>query len=99
MAIGALFGFANIATLAGLVHSIVRTDGTQTRRAATLAAVKFPLLYAALFLVLKFGHVGPIGFLAGFTAMLAALLVTAAVNGTSNNRTQTGTQGDDARAR
>ena len=78
-AIGAAFGLANILVMGGLVRAILRTGGALPKKAAIWAAVKFPVLYGALFAVLHWGHVDAMAFLAGFTAMLGALLITGLV--------------------
>ncbi len=75
-AIGVAFGLANIVVMGGLVRATVRTGGALPKPAAIWATVKFPVLYGALFATLHWGHVGAMAFLAGFTAMLIALLLT-----------------------
>ncbi len=73
--VGVAFGAANIVVMGGLVRVTLRTGGALPKKAAIWAAVKFPVLYGALFAVLHWGHVNALAFLAGFTAMLGALLI------------------------
>ena len=97
-AAGALFGLANLAVLALLVRAVVRVEGPSRRRALTLAAVKFPLVYAMGFVLLGVLHVDALGFLAGFTAILATLLVTVLVTGRAAASSKSGTRGRAGRA-
>ena len=60
---------------------MLRSGGPLKGRSLALLAVKFPLLYGALLLLLLRAHVAALHFLAGFTAMLLALLVSALVTG------------------
>ena len=77
--VGVAFGLANIVVMGGLVRAVLRTGGALPKKAAIWAAVKFPVLYGALFAALHWGHVDAMAFLAGFTAMLGALLITGLV--------------------
>jgi hypothetical protein len=87
--LGALFGMANLAVLAGLVRAVIRVDGPARGRALVFGALKLPVLYGILIALLLWAHVEPLAFLVGFTSILATLLVVGLVmrsDGVTSNK-------------
>lgn len=72
---GVLWSFLNIVLLTRLVALLGAERPKRARKLALLLAAKFGLLYPAGIWLLWSGAVHPIGFIAGFTAVLAAATV------------------------
>ena len=75
---GGVWGLLNFIFLSGLIRSAMRPEGADGRRVAVFALLKFPLLYAAGYFLLKVPQFGPVSLLIGFSIVLAVLVLRAA---------------------
>jgi len=75
---GAVWGLLNLMFLAGVVRATIRAGGVDTARLVGFALIKFPLLYAAGYGLLKVPQFEPLHLLIGFSAGLAVLALKAA---------------------
>jgi len=78
--VGAGWGILNLLLLTKLLEGVVSRSlpgegGASTRRLVLLALVKFPLLYGGGWLLLKATDLPPGGLVAGFTLLLAVVLL------------------------
>lgn len=74
---GGVWGIANLIFLTALVKAVIRPDGVQTERAVVYGLIKFPLLYGAAYALLKVEQFDPWWLLAGFTGVLAIMILKA----------------------
>ncbi|RME31258.1 MAG: hypothetical protein D6800_00965 [Candidatus Zixiibacteriota bacterium] len=75
---GAVWGMMNLILLTGLVRSMLRPGKVDLQRAVVFGVLKFPLLYAAGFFLLKVRHFDPVVLLAGFSLPLLVIVLKAA---------------------
>ena len=89
---GAIWGMVNFIFLGALVRSVVRPDGADRGRALWLALIKFPLLYFAGYCLLITPLPGftPGWLLAGFSVVMAVLVLKAVARVTLKLDTETG---------
>lgn len=88
---GGIWGMVNLMFITGLIRATIRPDGVNTSRALGLAIVKFPLLYAAGYFLLKVPQFDPLHILAGFSLLLLIIVlkvVGRAVLGLDNDKQQ-----------
>lgn len=72
---GAIWSFLNLMFLTALVKAAIRVDGADGASSAAWALVKFPLLYAAGYFLLKVPQFDPVHLLIGFSSLLAVMLL------------------------
>lgn len=74
---GGVWGMVNLILLTAFITSAIRPDGIQTERAIVYGLLKFPLLYAAAYGLLKVPMFEPLWLVAGFTGILAIMALKA----------------------
>ena len=72
---GSAWGIANLHFLRELVVAVVTPDEIDRRKVVLLALVKFPVLYFAGYLLLKFGGLSVLSFLIGFSLLFVVAVL------------------------
>lgn len=72
---GFVWGLLNLMLISGLVRSTLRPEGANAGRAVALILIKFPLLYAAGYFLLKVPVFEPAQLMIGFTSILVIMLL------------------------
>lgn len=72
---GAIWSFLNLMFLTALVKAAIRAGGPDGVSSAAWAFVKFPLLYAAGYFLLKVPVFDPVYLLIGFSSLMAVMLL------------------------
>jgi len=88
---GAIWSFLNLMFLTALVKAAIRPQGADGASSAAWAFVKFPLLYAAGYFLLKVPVFDPVDLLIGFSSLMAVMLLKVlgrALLGLDNSGTQ-----------
>lgn len=75
--VGCAWGIANFWALTLVLTAVIRQGGVHRERAFVFAAIKFPLLYAIGFLLLRSGWFEPISLIAGFSLLFLIVLLKA----------------------
>ena len=86
---GGIWGMVNLIFIAGLIRATIRPDDVDLTRAVGLAVIKFPLLYAAGYFLIKVEYFEPLHLLAGFSLLFAIILlkvVSRAILGLDENK-------------
>jgi hypothetical protein len=74
---GGVWGIINMVFLTELVKAVIRPEGVQMERAIVFGVVKFPLLYATAYALLKIPVFKPTLLLAGFSGIFLIMLLKA----------------------
>lgn len=72
---GAIWSFLNLMFLTALVKAAIRAEGADGASSAAWAFVKFPLLYAAGYFLLKVPVFDPVYLLIGFSILMLVMLL------------------------
>jgi len=72
---GGAWGVLNLIFTSALVRATVRPGRIDKRRAYGLAFIKFPLLYGSGYLLLKIPRFEPLLLLAGFSILMAVMIL------------------------
>ena len=72
---GGIWGILNLMFMATLVRLTIRPEGADTGRAVGIALIKFPLLYAAGFFLLKVEQFNAVHLLIGFGGIMAIIVL------------------------
>lgn len=75
--VGCLWGVANFWALEHVLTAVLRPDTVDRRKAFIFAGIKFPVLYAAGFVILWKGWFEPVSLLAGFSLLFLVVLLKA----------------------
>ncbi len=93
---GGIWGMVNLIFITGLIRAAVRPGGADVLKSVGLGIIKFPLLYAAGYFLLKVPQFDPLYLLAGFTLLFAIILlkvVGRAIVGLDDNKQHNGNFG------
>lgn len=74
---GGVWAIINLLLITSMVQATIRPEGADARRAVIVGLIKFPLLYFSGYLLLSVQQFNPLYLLAGFTALLAILILKA----------------------
>lgn len=74
---GGVWGIVNLMLLKKLVRSAIRPEGIDTVAVIMIMLVKFPLLYAAGYFLLKVTMFTPVALVVGFSSVLGVLVLKA----------------------
>ena len=88
---GGIWAMVNLIFTAGLIRAAIRPDGVDLSKAAGMAVIKFPLLYAAGYFLLKVEYFEPLHLLAGFSLLFIVIVlkvVSRAILGLDENKQQ-----------
>ena len=77
MLIGCLWGVANFWAITRVLTAVMTRGPIDRHRAFIFAAIKFPVLYVAGFLLLRSGWFEPISLVAGFSLLFLVVLLKA----------------------
>jgi hypothetical protein len=73
--LGCAWGIANFWALTRVLTGVLTPDEVNRRRAIIFAAIKFPVLYGAGYLVLRSEWVSPVSLIAGFSLLFLVVLL------------------------
>lgn len=72
---GGVWGILNLMFITALVRLTIRPEGADTGRAIGIGLIKFPLLYAAGFFLLKVQQFSPVHLLIGFGGIMVVIVL------------------------
>ncbi|PWB70428.1 hypothetical protein C3F09_09065 [candidate division GN15 bacterium] len=72
---GGIWGILNLMFITSLVRLTIRPEGADAGRAIGIALIKFPLLYAAGFALLKVEQFSPVLLLVGFGGIMGIIVL------------------------
>ena len=72
---GGVWGILNLMFITALVRLTIRPEGADTGRAIAIGLIKFPLLYAAGFFLLKVEQFSPVHLLIGFGGIMGIIVL------------------------
>ena len=72
---GGVWGMLNLIFISALVREAIQTGTVNKGRVLGLAVIKFPLLYGSLYALLKVASFDPLHILAGFSSILAIIVL------------------------
>ena len=72
---GGVWGILNLKFITALVRLTIRPEGADTGRAIAIGLIKFPLLYAAGFFLLKVEQFSPVHLLIGFGGIMGIIVL------------------------
>jgi hypothetical protein len=72
---GGVWGMINLMFLSALVRATLRPNDVDKLKVAGLALIKFPLLYASGYFLLKVDYFKPLHLLIGFSILLAVMIL------------------------
>ena len=72
---GGIWGILNLMFITALVRLTIRPEGADAGKAIGIALIKFPLLYAAGFFLLKVEQFAPVHLLIGFGGIMAIIVL------------------------
>ncbi|MDH4158591.1 MAG: hypothetical protein OEW00_15085 [candidate division Zixibacteria bacterium] len=74
---GGVWGIVNFIFVSALIRTTIRPGGADKARAVALALVKFPLLYASGYFLLKVPQFEPLHLMVGFSSLFGVLVLKA----------------------
>lgn len=72
---GGVWGIINLVFISALVRTVIREGDVNKMRALGLASIKFPLIYASGFFLLKIPQFDPLFLLIGSSAVMAVIVL------------------------